>query len=80
MLEGEGGGEESIVGIIYTPDYFWAKPDEPFRDMEDSNYLFYFATVTIWVLKAIFFLQALVNILPFGSRSVDPYAIVNFFL
>ena len=71
MLEGEGGGKESIIGIIYIPDYFCAKLNEPFRDMEDFNYLFYSGTVVIWVLKAIF-LQVLVNILPFGSRSVEP--------
>ena len=71
MLEGEGGGKESIIGIIYIPDYFCAKLNEPFRDMEDFNYLFYSGTVAVWVLKAIF-LQVLVNILPFGSRSVEP--------
>ena len=46
MLEGEGGGKESIIGIIYIPDYFCAKLNEPFRDMEDFNYLSFFATDT----------------------------------
>ena len=48
------------------------KLNEPFRNQEIIIILL-FSIVKTWVLRVNFFLQFLVDILPLGYGSVDPY-------